>query len=360
MLKKIFFLVSFSLIIFFLSGCSKDTVTNAPVITTQGILVLCEGDFSTPGDYSFINTKNDSVSNNVYSNSNSGATLGKFPDGMISSLSYLYITAQGQYGGPGKMYRLTQSDNKLVNTSIDFGTNPYDMVLTNNYFYITNTGGSTVSKLGLTLDVVNPSIQVGPNPSKIISALHSVYIAKQSFTTENSVAIINFFNDAVSKAYFPAPPVSVAFNEGVVYVSTYSHKKLYVLDSTTTNKIIDSIPINVPSTAIGEIVAGDYKTMYIVGIDDTTYGGYLGKKVYKLNLDTKQIDNSFLIQMTGNDDVFGIAYEGTVNNLIYIGNSRGGTVNGEVRAYTTSGTLLKTYTIGEKYPHKLIFKYGNN
>jgi hypothetical protein len=300
------------------------------------------------------------VNNNVFANSNSGASLGKFPDGIISNLTYLYITAQGNYAGPGKMYRLTQSDNKLVNTSIDFGTNPYDMVLANNYFYITNTGGSTVSKVGLNLDILNPGLPVGPNPSKIISALHSIYIAKQSFTSENSVAIINYLNDVVTKAYFPGPPVSVAFNEGVVYVSTYAHKKLYVLDSTTTNHILDSIPVNVPSTAIGEIVAGDYQTMYIVGIDDTTYGGYVGKKVYKLNLDTKQIDNSFLIQMLGTDDVYGISYEGTVSNLIYIGNSKGGAINGDVRVYTTAGTLLKTYSIGEKYPHKFVFKYSNN
>jgi archaellum component FlaG (FlaF/FlaG flagellin family) len=220
MLKKILFLSLFVIFISFFTGCSKDTVTNSPVFTTQGFLVLCEGDFSTPGDYSFINTKNDSVSNNVFANSNSGATLGKFPDGIALNLSYLYITSQGNYGGPGKMYRLTQSDNKLVNASIDFGTNPYDMVLANNYFYITNTGGSTVSKVSQTLDVLNPGITVGPNPSKIITAMHSVYVAKQTYTLENSVGIINFFNDAVTKTFLPGPPVSVAFNEGVVLVLT--------------------------------------------------------------------------------------------------------------------------------------------
>lgn len=359
MLKKIFYLSLFVVLLTVLAGCAKDTVTNTPVITSQGVLVLCEGNLSTPGDYSFINTKNDSVSNNVFSNSNSGASLGLLPDGFVLSLQYLYITTQGTYGGPGKMYRLTQSDNKLVNTSIDFGTNPYDMVLANNYFYITNTAGTTVTKLTVGMDILR-TMQVGSNPSKIITALHSVYVAKQSYSYSDSLAIINFLNDAVSFTTFPATPVSVAFNEGLVYVSTYGHKKLYMLDSTVTNSILDSIPINVPSIAIGEIIPGDYNTMYIVGIDDTTYGGYLGKKVYKLNLDTKQLDNSFLIQMTGNDDIYGIAYEGSVNNLIYIANSRGGTVNGEVMAFTKTGSLYKTYLIGQKYPHRFIFKYSNN
>jgi len=360
MLKKNLLYILFILTFFYIIGCSQDTVTNTPVITSQGVLVLCEGGFSTPGDYSFINTKNDSVNNNVFANSNSGATLGLIPDGMALSLQYLYICVQGTYGGPGKMYRLTQSDNKLVNTSIDFGTNPYDIVLANNYFYVTNLAGSTVTKIDQNLNIVRAGIRVQRNPSQIITALRSIYVAQQSYYYGDSLAVINFFNDAVTYTVLPGTPVSVAFNEGVVFVSSYGHKKIYSLDTTITNKILDSIPVNVPLNAIGDIVAGDYNTLYIVGIDDTTYGGYIGKKVYRLNLDTKQIDNSFLIQMTGNDDIYGIAYEGSVNKLLYIGNSRGGALNGEVKVYTTTGTLLKTYTLGEKYPHKFVFKYGNN
>ncbi len=360
MLKQIFCL-SFIIASFaFLPGCSKDTVTNTPVFTTQGFLILCEGSFSTPGDYSFVNTKNDTVQNNVYLNSNSGATLGKFPDGMLLNLSYLYITVQGNYGSTGKMYRLTEADNKLVNASVDFGVNPYDFVLANSHFYVTNIGDSTVTKLDLSLNVINPGIEVGNSPSDIIYVLHSMYIAKTSYTSENSLGIIDVFTDHVTKTFFPAPPVSVAFNQGVPYVSTYSHKMLYMLDSNVTNKIIDSISIGIPDAAIGKIVPGDYNTMYVVGVTDTSYQSDIGKNVYKLNLTTKQIDNSFTIHMAGNDDVYGIAYEGSVNNLLYIANSNGGTVNGEVRAYTPSGGLLKTYALGEKYPRKFAFKYLNN
>jgi hypothetical protein len=359
MLKKTFFYILLALLSVIILNCSRDDIVNAPVHVTKGIFVLCEGSFSTPGDFSIVNPVNDSVANNVYSNSNSGATLGSIPDGIFITSPSIFISSQGNYGGPGKMFRLDYNTYRLLDTSTNFGMNPYDFNEENSSFYVTNTGGSTVTKLSLNLEIIKDGIQVGPNPSKIIFALQSFYIAKQSYTSEYSLAIINEFSDIVTKAFFPAPPVSVANIIGGVHVSTYSWKKLYVLDSIQPNIKKDSILINISSSAIGEIISDGNQSLYIVGVDDTSFQSNIGNKVYKYNVLTKQIDQSFLIQMSPPNDIYGIDYD-VANNLIYIANSRGGTINGEVDRYSTNGTLLKQIPIGGKYPRKFAFKYENH
>ena len=258
MKKKTVLYVSLFLLAVLAVSCSRDEIITNPVTTTQGILVLYEGGL-TPGsgDYSFINTVNDSVFNNVYQNSNGNANLGLIPDGMYLYGQSLYITSQGNYGGPGKMFRINSADNRLQNT-VTFGNNPYDFDLAEGDFWVTNIGDSTVTRIDGNLNVVVPAIYVGSSPAKIIAANSNMYVAKASFTSENSIAVINKFSNSVSKVYFAAPPVSVASNSGAVYVSDYTKKMIYELDSSATNNIVDSISCSsIQHAAIGEIIAGD-------------------------------------------------------------------------------------------------------
>lgn len=227
MKTKLYFVpVILILIALIYAGCSRDNIVNTQVVSAQGVFVLYEGSFSAgSGDYSFIDLSNDNVTNNVFQNSNSGAVLPLFPDGLNLYVNkYLYIVCQGNYGGHGKMFKVDGTTNKLLDTSAGFGTNPYNLAYAYNNintFYVTNIAGSTVTQIDPnTLNVITPSIEVGPNPSNLIFAIISMYVPKTSYTTENSLAIINTYTNAVTKAYFSAPPVSVANNTGG---SMYQH-----------------------------------------------------------------------------------------------------------------------------------------
>ncbi|MGH2575053.1 MAG: YncE family protein, partial [Ignavibacteria bacterium] len=342
MSKKFYLILVIILAIYFYS-CSREEIVNIPVITTQGVFVLYEGVFNQPGsgDYSFIHLSSGNVDTNVFQNSNNGANLGLFPDGMVLHLNQnLYITSQGNFGQQGRMFKINAANNQLLDT-VSFGVNPYNFTLADNNLYVTNIGGNSVTKLDLDLNVVS-SIPVGPNPQDIIYALGNLYISKASYTTEYSVAIINVINNQVSNVFFNAPPVSVANNIGGVYVSTYSNKKLYVLDSLVSNQINDSISIPVQNAAIGDIIAGNPRTLYIVGVSDTAFFSNIGKTVYKFDILSRTLDSNFLIQSSGSDDIYGISYE-PFSRRIYIANSRGGNVNGEVRIYDENGVLLNSY-----------------
>jgi hypothetical protein len=335
-------------------GCSRDEVLTNPVNSTQGIFVLYEGgSVAGSGDYSFINIANDSIFNDVYQNSNQNSNLGLYPDGLVLSGTNLFVTSQGSYGGPGKIFKINSADNKLISSAV-FGANPYDLTVTNDGIFVTNLASDYVTKLDLNLG--NPtSITVGSSPSKIIFAENNLFVAKQSYTSENSLAIINPLSLQVSKIFFSSPPVSVESNTGGIYVSTFTSKKLYVLDSDLLT-VIDSVVFSAPeftNTAVGEVVAGDASTLYVIGLDTSAYFS-TGKAIYKVNTSNKQV--SVFINDPAINDIYGIAYD-AVNGRVVIADSRFGVENGQVKVYNNDGTIRNTYTIGGKFPRKFAFKY---
>lgn len=337
----------------FLPGCSNENVTNPVINTNHGVLVLYEGiGTSGSGDYAFIDVDNNIVVNDLFQDTNH-TTLGLYPDGMMLYGPFLYVSSQGEYGHQGRIFRINSSSNLLLDT-LTFGTNPYDFALALGCLYVTNIAGTYVSRMDLNLTMVNSDIEVGPNPAEIISAVSNIYVTKASYTTENSLAVINPVNDHVTKLYFSAPPVSAAYQYNGVYISTFTNKKLYAVDTVISpNRLIDSIPVPNPYSAIGDVVAGKFPALYVVAVDIVSYNN-IGKLVYKVDLYTRTV--SVLINDPAIVNIYGISYD-SVKEKIYIADSMNGGGNGIVRVYNTDGTWLKNYNIGRMMPRKFAFKY---
>ncbi|MCC7159765.1 MAG: hypothetical protein IT281_09520 [Ignavibacteria bacterium] len=355
-------LISASLFIFvsiaaILTGCSEELITNNPVLSTKGIYVLYEGSFGQPQsyDYGFVNTDSNIVSANVYQNSNGGAALNAYPNGMQLIDGKLFIVSQGNFAQSGTIYKIDAGTNQLI-SSKNFGTNPYSLVAgRSGLFYVTNTASDYVSVLDNNLNIIADSLKVGFNPSDLVSYGNYIYVAKQSYTFENSLAIINITNNNVQKVFFNTPPVSVETAENRIHVSTYSGKTIYSI-AQQNNTIVDSTKLSITEPAIGTIVSLDYRTMFVLGVPDTTFGYNIGKRIYKVDIETKTIDPSFNIIFTGNDDAYGISYN-ALESRLYVANSKSGAGNGEIRVYDNSGNLVNTFPdIGGKFPKRIVFK----
>jgi len=353
-MKSVIFI--FSVLCAVLLSCSRDDLVNNPVVTTKGALVLYEGTFTERGDYAFIDLSNGMVSNNVFRNSNGGANLNIFPDGIRIHNGELFITAQGTYGGPGTIYKLNSTTNQLISTA-NFGKNPYNFIINNGRIYVTNISGSFISVLDLNFGIVDDSIEVGPNPTNLIYTHSRYFVTKASYTTENSLAVYNEANGMVYKTFFPAPPVSIVSNIKGYFVSGYTSKKLYRIDSTTL-QIIDSLAIPTQYSATGDLLFGGQNTIFAVGVNIETFVD-VGKEIYKINLLTVPPTVTLLIpfQPGLTNNIYGAAYE-EINKEIYLADNNGGNQNGSVRVYDASNGIMKrSYSIGGKNPVRFTFKY---
>jgi hypothetical protein len=269
----------------------------------------------------------------------------------------LFVVCQGNFGLPGTIYKIDASNNQLI-SSKTFGTNPYSIAseFSGNLF-VTNSAGDYVTELDVNLNIIVDSIRVGNNPSEIVQYANFLYVAKQSYTTENSLAMINLINYQVSKFFFNTPPVCVETAENRVYISTYSGKKIYSIIQQF-NTIGDSLDMNISEPAIGTIVSMDSHTLFVLGVADTSFASNVGKRVYKVDTQTKVIDPSFNIICTGTDDIYGITYD-NLSQKLYVANSKSGSSNGEVKVYDINGNLLNTYSdIGGKFPKRMAVKYN--
>ncbi len=358
-MKKLISVFSFLIVSIFaltqFNGCSDEIITTTPVTSTKGVFVLYEGTFGQPTsyDYAFIDTGLDTVFSNVYQNSNNGAALNSFPDGMQLQGNDLYICAQGSFGQPGSIYKINATTNQLISSQASFGRNPYSLVIAGGKIYVTNTGSDFVKVVDMNLNSIVDSISVGSSPADIIYAAGNIFVGKQTYTFENSLAVINSSN-VVSKIFLPAVPVSIASNSGKVYVSSFGYKKLFVVDAAT-GQLTDSINMPITQQGIGYIASGSANTMYVLGTD-TAFQYIQGVSIYKVDLVSKTIDPSFTVSVTGNDVIYEIDYD-AVENKIYTGIAKN-SANSEVRVYSTSGALLKTYSdIGGKFPARFAFKY---
>ncbi len=350
-MRKIFLLfLGLSVICF--SACSYDNPVVATKFELNGVFVLYEGTSNGGGDYSFIDIKHDSVLNDIFGNSNGGMSLNLQPHSIYLYVNQnIYIVARGPGGMQGSVYKINAANNQLI-TSRDFGRNPYGLLYLNQKLYISNSSASSVTVFDLDLNMVRDSIEVGPNPAQVAYAIGNIFVAKLSTTPERSLAVMDVITYGVQKIFFNYPPISAAVNTGGMYVSTYTGKKLYLLDSLS-NVVSDSISVTTANTAIGEVIAGNPLTLYVVG-GSAIAGGIEGREVLAVNLQNSPPSVSILIPAGtgGLGFIYGIAYE-SLNKEIYLADIRG-----KVFIYDAStGAFKKLYDIGGPNPAAFAFKY---
>lgn len=359
-MKKLIFALLLFITSFFiftsLNGCGEDNNPLIPVSTHKGAFVLYEGMFGQPQsfDYGFINLENSTVNTNVFQNSNNGANLNSVPDGMITLGGYLFVTAQGNFGGQGTIYKIDAVTNSLMNSK-NIGLNPYSLAgELNGNLYVTNTAGNYITVLDTSFNILQDNITVGSSPSEIVLYGDYLYIAKQSYTSEYSLAVMNKNSYNVNKIFFNTPPVCVEKGDNKIFVSTYTGKKIYTVNIQT-NTVTDSIALNISEPAIGNIVSMNNDFLLVMGVEDTSFASNIGKRIYKLNLQTGSVDTSFNIRYTGVNDTYGMGYNISTQQL-YIANSKSGSANGEINVYDNNGILVKNYPdIGGKFPKRIAF-----
>lgn len=204
-----------------------------------------------------------------------------FPhDIVLGGEQYIYVLCKGNSGNNGTIYKINFADNRVI-SSVNFGKNPQNLLQVGDKFFISNAADSFVTVLDLNLNVIRDSIQVGSSPSHLMYALNYVFVSKSSFLTQKSLAAVDIFGFSVTRIFFNSLPISSAVNNGGIYVSTYTSKKVYLLDSLI-GGVIDSIYVPSNGTAIGDIFSGSPLKLYVVGGNAGTT--FTGREVWRINL----------------------------------------------------------------------------
>lgn len=348
-IKILFNAFIIALISVFFTSCKDQSTTPVEPTTLNGAYVLYESAGAGGSDYAFLDSKKDTVFNNLYQNSNIGAALDYKPgDIKILDNRNLYIVCGGVVNQSGKIYKIGTSSNQTINFKA-FGNLPGKFAVDNNNIYVSSTGASYATQLDLNLNVITDLIDVGLNPSQIAYTFNRFMICRSTYSSLNSLAVINEINNNVTTVNYSFKPVSLVNNFNGYFMSGFDRKQIYKLDSTDLFPI-DSIAIPTSGSKIGDIIKNGQQILYVVA--DSS-------EVWEVNLLNNPPSTRLLIpSLGGSYKISAIAFE-ELNKQIYIGDNNGGPpFLGKIHIFdAASGNNIRSYDLFGRNPVGFAFKY---
>lgn len=342
-MKKFFkYFIFASTCVMFLQGCSREELTGpgGGTVSDRGVYVLSEGNGTSPSiALSYYNITDTAFTQNILSQN-----IGSYPDGLIASGTQLYMTAQGNFGSPGKIYRMDLTGN--VQASNDVGINPYSLTEASDKLYITNGPASNVSVVDKSSLNVITSIPVGSYPQEIITFGTKVFVCNiSSFggNADSTVSVIDAPTDQVIASIIvqrDPSALAISNNSRLIVGCPGVNSYIYLVDPTSYAKL-DSF--QVPDGCNRDIaVDSDSDDIYFIS------GSFPSFRVLKLNLSTRVISEVFA---TGNN-YYGLAYDSESDQL-FVAITPDFSNNGKLRVLTNGTTV--DYTTGVA-PRRLLIK----
>ena len=320
------------------AGCSKDDdpVTVVPV-SAKGVYVVNEGIFNHGNaDLTLYIPDSNKTYSDVYYSANS-KKLGDVAQNMYIKDGVGYIVVNNS----NKIVLIDIKTNKLIDTISTNLNSPRSIVFSNSKMYVSNLYGSSISVFsGTNYKTFVKNITVKANPDEMVLVNNKIYVAHPTLgTPSKTVTILDPSTDQISKTLNVGdnPSMIKAYGTNVAVLSTGEYGDWTTTNDDTYGKLFvinSSTDLVSDSTAIGGhpvdfAVASDYA--YVVG----------DAAIIKIDLKNKKIDNATFVS----GYFYSIAYEST-NQLLYIGDLKTYSSNGEVLIYTLSGTQKTKFTSG--------------
>ena len=332
------------------TACKKDT-PNPNNNTTSGaysggVFVTCEGLYGTgSGTVSFYNRTSGAVSNDIYMSANS-SVLGNVVQSMsiYNSKGYVvvnnagkvevvnqddfkaagtitglnmpryflgistskgYISEWGSTGTNGAI-RVVNLSNNTISKTINIGSGTEKMLAVNNFVFVTNAGGfsndSIVKVIDTNMDTLEASIQVGPNPTGIVSDVNGKIWVLCGGQWNGSYTAL-----AQTGKLVRINPV------------TYTVEQTFIFSSTSS--MPSSLTINTAKNKL--------------------YYSYLGA-VYEMNITASNLSSTALI----NRSFYSLGIDPS-NDYIYAGDAGNYSSNGKVIRFNSStGAKVDSFAVG--------------
>ena len=322
------------------AGCNKNNdVVNPVTEAAKRVIVVNEGLFGqNNSSITSFDVKDKNVSQDVYASANNGSKLGD--------------TANDMKIAGGKGYIVVNQSNKVEVIDIknfqssgavdftDYG-GPRSICIVDNNAYVTTYGDNVVKFNTANLEV-KKVIDVGAKPEGIVENSGYLFVANSGWGSGSSVSVIKVSSDSLVKNIeVGVNPRSVLSDSKYVYAlcsdnyfAPTGRKGIYKIDAGTLtlkdSLILDSAPSD---AAIGN------GKMFLLD----------GPGVAVVDLSTFKITADSLISANKVNPmgfgIYSIAYD-SESNLIYCGNPKDYTQNGEVAYFDLSGAEKGRFDTG--------------
>ena len=322
-----------------------DNILQIPLGTyDNGVLILNEGNFgSDNSEISYLSNDFAVGENNVFAAVNPSLTLGDTGQdiGFNEDLAFIILN------NSQKIEVVNRYTLKHVASITSGLSNPRYIAFANGKGYVTNWGDgfSTtddyVAVLDLTTYTVSSTIPVVEGPERLIHYNNKLYVAqKGGYNQGNTVSVIDLSNNAVATIAVGDVPNSLELVGDDLYVLCGGNP------SYTTNETTGSlVKINTNTEVITTKTFAGIEHPSNLDFSSNAFYYTIDSNVYQMGINDTTLPTTELFS-TVDQGAYGV-YSFAVNNgKIYLGDVKDYNSNGEIFIYSTSGTLLKNFSVG--------------
>jgi len=329
-------------VIIILSGCSKDNPD--PIFSGKyenGYFITNEGNYnSADGSISFVN-EDGIVENDVFVSNNSVTALGDVVQSMSIIEDYAYIVVNNS----NKIEVVTADSMKYVST-IDVDFPRYIKQVSDDKAYITTWGdgfGKDVKILDLNTNTITGSIECGSGPDAIQVSNEFAYVCNiGGWSTGNTISVIDINSDIVVS--------TIEVEEKPNSIKSDANGNVWVLTKGTTeyDENWNTVPISPGSLVKISNNSIENKLFFPLGyfpknliIDDSGYNLYYScaGAVYSFNINSSSLSELPII----NKEFYGLGFNG---NYIYGAYASSFTESGWSYRYTSDGLVIDSVNVG--------------
>lgn len=323
-------------------GCETDPTgakNQEKIPELSGAFILNEGNFNGGnGSLSFYSPAKGTIQNGIFKAVN-GADLGDVVQSMtvIDTLGFIVVN------NSNKIEVISTNTWKQVTTiNLAAGSSPRYLAFDDNFAYVTNLFGNSISKINLGSYQVESNIAVGANPEMIVLDGNSAYIANSGFGWNNTVSVVDLGLGQESKSIKVGdnPRTMRRTKNDELHVlcegrwpawgdtsDTGTNGGLYVIDMIS-NTVIDSF-----------IIAGHPSRLAYDG-DATGYFLSAGHVVSYSTVNHSVVNDTLI-----SGYFYGLEVD-PVSKNIYALDAKNYAQNGALKIYNADGVLQESYETG--------------
>ncbi|SIQ74346.1 hypothetical protein SAMN05880574_12329 [Chryseobacterium sp. RU37D] len=329
--------IAFASALLFTISCSNDGELNQESYYGNGFLIANEGNFGKPNaDVTFISADLNMKQDNIFTGNNGNSNLGD----VLQTIAFRDDQAYLLLNNSNKIQLVNRYNFKKTRELTAQLNSPRYMAFANNNIYVTNDkfGGDKYVSIYKTSDLsFVKKISFTDNVERIVEVGNNIFVQNASYGIGNKISYITTSNNEVQS--------TITVPNGNINKMIASNQTVYAIAAGTANSYIYQIS----STGIT-------KTYTLTGIDNATNleienGKFYfssGNNVYAMDLTATTPPAAPLFTVANSVDPYSNLYGfSIVNGKIFVSDANGFTEDSKIMVYTTTGSLIKTFTAGK-------------
>lgn len=330
--------IIFGFVLFFSISCTSEYEETITEISYQnGYFITNEGNYGQPNaEVSFITKDLNLLQNDVYKANNNNENLGDVLQTMAVSGDKAFLLLNNS----NKIQVVNRYTFKKLGTITSEINQPRYMAVANNMLYVSNDqylGAKYVSVYKTSDLSFVKKIPFSDTAERVVSAGGNIFVQNATYGFGNTLTKINTTTNEIEGTPISVPNGNI--NKTIAY-----NNNVYVIAEGTANSYL--YEISPAGTITKNITLTNIPNATNLQIDGGKFFFSSANKIYSMDLNATAAPTAPIITAVDGGQYYTLYGFNVMDGRIFTSDVKGFSQVSEMNVYTTSGTLIKKFTVG--------------